>query len=99
MNKAMILATAALLGAGLFTAPAEAQGVPQRVELVTVNVQSVAAGFRATKVIGSSVVNDANETIGEIDELLVSRDGKDPYAVLAIGGFLGMGKHLVIVRY
>jgi hypothetical protein len=47
--------------------------------------------YRASKVIGSSVVNEANETIGKIDDLLVSRDGKQPYAVLSIGGFLGRG--------
>jgi PRC-barrel domain protein len=40
------------------------------------------------KVIGSAVVNDKNETIGKIDDLLVSLDGKQPYAVLSIGGFL-----------
>jgi hypothetical protein len=62
-------------------------------------VQKVAAGYRASTVIGSSVLNDANETIGKIDDLLVTRDGKEPYAVLSIGGFLGMGTHLVVVRY
>jgi PRC-barrel domain protein len=53
----------------------------------------------ASKVIGSNVVNDANETIGKIDDLLVSPDGKQPYAVLSIGGFLGMNTHLVVVPY
>lgn len=62
-------------------------------------MQKVAAGYRASTVIGSSVLNDANETIGKIDDLLVTRDGKEPYAVLSIGGFLGMGTHLVVVRY
>ena len=49
--------------------------------------------------IGSSVVNDANEFIGKVDDLLVSVDGKEPYAVLSVGGFLGMGTHLVVVPY
>lgn len=48
---------------------------------------------------GSSVLNDGNETIGKIDDILVSSDGKKPYAVLSIGGFLGMGTHLVVVPY
>ena len=34
-----------------------------------------------------SVVNDANETIGKIDDLLVTRDGKELYVVLLVGGF------------
>ena len=62
-------------------------------------MQKVAAGYRASKVIGSSVVNDANETIGKIDDLLVTRDGKEPYVVLSVGGFLGMGARLVVIRY
>ena len=49
--------------------------------------------------IGSAVLNDSNETIGKIDDLLVTRDGKEPYAVLSIGGFLGMGTRLAVVRY
>jgi hypothetical protein len=50
-------------------------------------------------VIGSNVVNEENEVIGKVDDLLVSLDGKEPYAILSIGGFLGMGTHLVAVPY
>ena len=52
-----------------------------------------------SKVIGTNDVNNANETIGEISDLLVSADGKQPYAVLSVGGFLGMGTRLVVVPY
>ena len=97
MKKAMLLATAAMLSLALLSGSARAQGTPQTVEKI--NVQKLAAGYRASKVIGSSVTNDANETIGKIDDLLVSSDGKDPYAVLSIGGFLGVGSHLVAVPY
>jgi hypothetical protein len=99
MKKTMLLASAAMVGVGFLAAHAKAQGVPQTVEITKVDVQKVAAGYRASKVIGSSVLNEANETIGKIDDLLVTRDGKEPYAVLSIGGFLGMGTHMVVVRY
>jgi hypothetical protein len=99
MKKTMLLASAAMIGVGFLAAHVKAQGVPQTVEITKVDVQKVAAGYRASKVIGSSVLNDANETIGKIDDLLVTRDGKEPYAVLSIGGFLGMGTHMVVVRY
>src|SRR5260221_14745577 len=95
MNKAIMYASAAMIGVFLVGGRAEAQVAPQTVELAKVNVQKLAAGYRASKVIGTSVTNDANETIGKIDDLLVSSDGKDPYAVLSIGGFLGMGSRLV----
>ena len=99
MKKTMLLASAAMVGVGFLAAHANAQGVPQTVDIAKVDVQTVAAGYRASKVIGSSVLNEANETIGKIDDLLVTRDGKEPYAVLSIGGFLGLGTHMVVVRY
>jgi len=97
IKKSMVLASAAIIGIAVLSGGAGAQGTPQTIELVKVDVQKLAAGYRASKVIGSSVLNDASETIGTIDDLLVSRDGKQPYAVLSIGGFLGMGTRLVVV--
>src|SRR5674476_1266873 len=88
MKKILLLVSAAIIGVSFLAAPAKAQGVPQSVEITKVDVQKLAAGYRASKVIGSSVINEANETIGKIDDLLVTRDGKEPYAVLSVGGFL-----------
>ena len=99
MNKSMLLASAAIVGLVIFSGVAGAQGLPQTVEIATVDLKTVAAGYRATEVVGTNVFNEANDTIGKIDDLLVTRDGKEPYAVLSVGGFLGMGTHLVIVRY
>ena len=99
MKKALLLASAAMIGIVVISANAKAQGVPQTVAITKVDVQKVAAGYRASKVIGSSVINDANENIGKIDDLLVTRDGKEPYAVLSVGGFLGMGTRMVVIRY
>jgi hypothetical protein len=99
MKKTILLASVAIISVSFLAAPAKAQGVPQAVEITKVDVQKVAAGYRASKVIGSSVVNDENQTIGKIDDLLVTRDGKEPYAVLSVGGFLGMGIRMVVIRY
>ena len=101
MNKSIMFASAAILSAGIafVSNGVRAQGVPQTVELAKIDVQKLAAGYRASKVIGSNVVNEENEVIGKIDDLLISLDGKEPYAVLSIGGFLGMGTHLVAVPY
>jgi hypothetical protein len=99
MKKTMLLAAATAIGLAVLAANANAQGVPQTVAITKVDVQKVEAGYQASKVIGSNVLNDANETIGKIDDLLVTRDGKEPYAVLSVGGFLGMDTHMVVVRY
>jgi len=39
------------------------------------------------KITGISVINEINQTIGTIDKFVVTRDGKEPYA-LAVGQWL-----------
>lgn len=97
--KKHIVAGALLACASLAAVPAFSQGTPQVVTVTRVELKTVDAGFRASKVIGSTVYNDANDSIGTIDDILITRDGKEPYAVLSVGGFLGMGNKLVVVRY
>lgn len=96
-----LLATAAIVAATAFAAPALvlAQGAPQTVQLVKVDVLKVATGYRASKVLGSSVVNEAGDTVGKIDEIVVGPDGKAPFVVLSVGGFLGVGNKLVALPY
>ena len=55
---------------------------------------------RASKVVGASVYNDQNQSIGSIDDILMSdNDHKAGTAVLSVGGFLGMGAKLVSVPF
>lgn len=96
MKAGIVLVAAIVLAYGVAGA---AEISPQTIEIAKVDVQKLQAGYRASKVIGSNVVNDANESIGKVDDLLVSPDGKTPYAVLSVGGFLGVGTHLVAVPY
>ena len=99
MRKAMMLVSGALTGILLLSGPASSQGALQTVGIAKVDAHKLSAGYRASKVIGSTVLNDANEAIGKIDDILVSSDGKEPFAVLSVGSFLGMGGRLIIVRY
>ncbi len=98
MRKSLVVASALVAGS-LLSGPAMAQGVPQTVALIKVDVTKLASGYRASKIIGGTVVNEANETVGKVDELLIGADGKTPYAVLSVGGFLGLGDRLVVVPY
>jgi hypothetical protein len=75
------------------------QGAPQTLSMMKVDPQSLATGYRTSKVVGSAVVNEANETVGTIDDLIVTPGEKVPYAVLSVGGFLGMGTKYVVVPY
>lgn len=55
--------------------------------------------MRASKLIGTSVKNDANETIGSINEVVLGKDGKVAAVVIGVGGFLGMGEREVAVNF
>jgi sporulation protein YlmC with PRC-barrel domain len=99
MKNTMTFVSVALASVVLLSGAARAQGPPQTVDIAKIDVQQLSAGYRASKVIGSSVLNDANETIGKVDDLLISPDGMTPFTVLSIGGFLGMDSHYVVVPY
>ena len=92
-----------LAGIGLMAAalsgPVFSQGAPQTLSLMKVDPQSLATGYRTSKVVGSTVINEANETVGTIDDLIVTPNEKVPFAVLSVGGFLGMGTKYVVVPY
>ncbi len=55
--------------------------------------------WRASKLVGLSVYNDNNESIGSINDLLTDKSGNIKAAVIGVGGFLGVGTHLVAVPF
>jgi sporulation protein YlmC with PRC-barrel domain len=91
------LLVAALLAAGVIAA-SPPSALSQAVQLVVVDVQAVAQGYRVSKLMGSPVVNDHKDRIGTIDDFVVDRD-RVLFAILQVGGFLGIGGRLVAVPY
>ena len=66
--------------------------------LLAVNVEVVAAtGYRASKLLGADIYNDAGEKIGKLDDFIVGSEANVSVAVVAVGGFLGMGSRMVAV--
>lgn len=57
------------------------------------------AQWLASKMIGKSVVGAGNETIGDINDVLVDRTGRLEAAVIGVGGFLGIGEKQVAVPF
>ncbi len=56
-------------------------------------------GWRASKLAGVDVYNQANEKIGDINDVILDKSGKVTNVILGVGGFLGMGEHYVAVSY
>lgn len=80
-------------------APATTGSTAASTNLPRVEATTLEKGYRTSKVVGANVVNANNETIGEIDDLIITPGGKEPYAVVSVGGFLGIGDKLVVVPY
>jgi sporulation protein YlmC with PRC-barrel domain len=68
------------------------------VALVKVDLSVVGQGYRMSKLLGSSVVNDKSEKIGTLDDVISDKKQLN-FAILQVGGFLSLGGHLVAVPY
>ncbi len=57
------------------------------------------ARMEGSHLIGLSVRNSANESIGSIDDVLVDADGRVRQVVVSVGGFLGIGDRKVAIGW
>src|SRR6202051_169064 len=97
--------TAALAGTALLATVASAQTpttpadrtAPAATTSSSSSTLSLQGNWRASKVVGLSVYNDNNESLGSINDLLMDKSGNIKAVVLGVGGFLGVGEHLVAV--
>jgi sporulation protein YlmC with PRC-barrel domain len=85
------LATASMTGA------ASAQSATNQVDSTATMHKE--GEWRASKLAGVDVYNDANEKIGAINDVILDRSGKVAKVVLGVGGFLGLGEHNVAVAF
>ncbi len=92
INTAILAATVAALGATAFAqsaAPVSTQTASHTHYLCT-----------SSKLLGIAVRNDSDKNLGEIGDLLVDpRSGEIRYAVLEVGGFLGVGEDRRVVPW
>jgi hypothetical protein len=70
--------------------------------VTVVEMEAIVVGWSAERdLIGKTVVNDKNDKIGKIDDLIISPSKGSapaaPFAIVGVGGFLGMGKHDVAI--
>ena len=98
MNRLLV----ALLS-GLALAQAQAQDSPPvagttAVDTPLFHVQVVAFGLSARKqIIGHLVFNEQGDTVGKVDDLIVAPDTSVTFAIVGVGGFLGVKRHHVAI--
>ena len=63
------------------------------------DTSSFKGSWRTSKLVGLSVYNDSNESLGSINDVLADKSGNIKAVVIGVGGFLGVGEHLVAVAF
>jgi len=97
--KCAMLVSAIMAVSMLATGSSVAQGTAQSITTSQVDVVQLASGYRASKVVGAAVYDEDRKRIGTVDDLVVSPKDSVTYIILSVGGFLGMGTHLVAVPF
>jgi sporulation protein YlmC with PRC-barrel domain len=92
---------AALLTTALISGVASAQtATTNKADTSTTSSSMHKEGeWRASKLAGVNVYNEANEKIGDINDVILDQSGKVTNVILGVGGFLGMGEHYVSVSF
>ena len=92
------------LGADKAEKPAmDGEAVTKTTQTSTESIQftsSASAGqMLASELMGTAVRNAADENLGDINDVIVDREGKPSVAIIGVGGFLGIGEKDVGVPF
>jgi sporulation protein YlmC with PRC-barrel domain len=97
--------TAGLVGTALLATVASAQTPTTTTDRANMapaassDSAMMGSSWRASKLVGLSIYNDNNESVGSINDLLTDKNGNIKAVVIGVGGFLGVGEHLVAVPF
>ena len=65
------------------------------IDITTTSI--LTTGYRASKLLKADIYNENGKKIGKIDDLIIGGSGNVTFAVLSVGGFLGIDARLVAV--
>jgi sporulation protein YlmC with PRC-barrel domain len=54
--------------------------------------------WRSSELIGAKVQNNSGDTVGDINDIILTKDGAASAAVIGVGGVLGVGEREVAVQ-
>ena len=96
--RKIVLVVIAISSLGIAVGAADSVAQTAGVSVSTVELRDVAAGWSAKKqILGKGVFNDTGDKVGEINDLIVTPAKAVSYAIVGVGGFLGMGEHEIAV--
>ena len=99
--KKLLVATASLVALMALPALAQDAATSPAVEKAPAEKSATlhAGDVSAKALLNESVKNAANESIGDINDVLIGADGKVSAVIVGVGGFLGMGEKDVALPY
>src|SRR5690349_7055385 len=68
------------------------------VTLVVVALAELRTTYPTSELLGRLLINDVGDEIGHVEDLMIE-DDRLAFAILSVGGFLGIGAHKVIVPF
>ena len=90
----LVVFTSLVIAAGAANSVAQTAGV----SVSTTEMREVAMGWSAKKqILGENVYNNVGEKVGEINDLIVTPNKAVSYAIIGVGGFLGIAEHNIAV--
>jgi|SRR5215510_13016598 sporulation protein YlmC with PRC-barrel domain len=88
----------------LLLAPAAATSIraqtagESKLGVTVIELNDIIKGWSARRqILGQRVYNDANEKIGEVEDIIITPERSASYAIVSSGGFLGIGSHDVAI--
>jgi sporulation protein YlmC with PRC-barrel domain len=92
------IAAASVLLAGATTAIGQQVVGSTQLGIAVAELRDVTTGWSAMRqVLGKTIYNDSGDGIGKVDDIIVAPDKAVSYAIIGVGGFLGVGRHDVAI--
>lgn len=89
---------ASIAALGLCAMLAGAHPAMAQAAVTVADLANVSQGYKVSKLIGVEVTNSAGDKVGRLDDVIIDQTGV-LYGVLDVGGFLGIGSHLIVEPY
>ena len=70
---------------------------PSTTAAKSANVTLDVFDYRASDLVGATVLDDRGESVAKVDDIVVSTEDDELHAVLAVGGFVGFGAKLITI--
>ncbi|HEV7814322.1 MAG TPA: PRC-barrel domain-containing protein [Janthinobacterium sp.] len=69
-----------------------------RLGVTVTQTEALVAGWSSKRdLMGKTVLNDQHDKIGKIEDIIIAPDNTASFAIIGVGGFLGMGRNDVAI--